>query len=145
MRCKKKGLAGGIFLCLMLRSQREEAGKRRRENEEVQIERMCLRRQMCPDVQPHSKMEELDPSRKPHITLAEARAGVRGGLGLRFEGGGETMEANEPGLLALVYTMVRREGTVEERYTVAVIMQVPRKGSECYPTVWCARWQTLHG
>ena len=88
---------------------------------------------MCPDVQPHSEMEELDPSRKTHITLA----GVRGWLGLRFEGGGETMEANEPGLLALVYTMVRGEGTVEERYTVAVILQVPRKGSECYPTVVC--------
>lgn len=58
-------------------------------------------------------MEELDPSRETHITLAAAKGDVRSGLGLRFEGGGEMTEANGPGLLALVYTMIRGDGTVD--------------------------------
>lgn len=53
------------------------------------------------------------PSRKTHITLAEAKGDVRDGLGLGFEGGGEMMGANRPGLLALVYTIIRGEGTVD--------------------------------
>lgn len=63
-------------------------------------------------------MEELDLFRKIYIILV----GVRGWLGLRFEGGGETMEVNEFGFLVLVYIMVRGEGIVEERYIVVVIL-----------------------
>lgn len=63
-------------------------------------------------------MEELDLFRKIYIILV----GVRGWLGLRFEGEGETMEVNEFGFLVLVYIMVRGEGIVEERYIVVVIL-----------------------
>lgn len=61
---------------------------------------------------PNLRWRNWIPSRRTHITLVEAKGDVRDGLGLRFEGRGQMMGANEPGLLALVYTMVRGEGTV---------------------------------
>lgn len=67
---------------------------------------------MCPDVWPRSEMEEPDPIQgDPYRTGRERLRGR--GRGLRFERGGEMMETNGPGLLALVYTVVRGEGMVD--------------------------------
>lgn len=61
---------------------------------------------------PDLRWKNWIPSRKTHITLAEAKGDVRDVSDLRLEGRGEMMGTNGPGLLALVYTMVREEDTV---------------------------------